>query len=267
MNTIRLEQLNNEKFRENLFNEATAMYRLLGINEDKCEINVLAGDKIAKCTLSRPYGSVRATVHFDNTEYNIKVLSLEEGVYFSWEPDAVIKVEYLRENTRSILDNEPRFIVTNAYIKSLNYIDRYSFNKENQITIRCNFEEYVEVVEMHRLMLCWIAEENMKSISVELNYSLLYNLDIDFSSLFFRYNEKVSEMAKIIQCDKIGSILFGEEHIMFQGPDKDWFYMDETNSENEEDKKIVNLVLEYIFEQLKWHFKNFGIEVNIIWEE
>lgn len=60
-------------------------------------------------------------------------------------------------------------------------------------------------------------------------------------------------------------MLFSEEYVSFHGTDE--IYTCKISSNDKRDKQIFNLVLRYIFDELKRNFEVFGITINIVWKE
>lgn len=265
MDFLELEDLSSEKFKNHILNEVVPTHRLLGTPVDNGDILVIFGNAIVSCTLNITDDAVVSILHIGGINYKMKELSLEEGVYFDCNINTLVEVESLKENTRMITSADPTFKVTNAYLTSLEHIDKLSLNEDGQVIISSEYDKYIEAVESYGIRLSTAQFKGIDSIVVELNHTLLNHLCISFTNGFFKYDDKISEIAKLIQWDRIDKVLFSEEYISFHGADE--IYTCKIGSNNKRDKQIFNLVLRYLFDELKRNFEEFGITVNIVWEE
>lgn len=265
MDFLELEDLSSEKFKNHILNEVVPTHRLLGTPVDNGDILVIFGNTIVSCTLNVTDDAVVSILHIGGINYKMKELSLEEGVYFDCNINTLVEVESLKENTRMIISADPTFKVTNAYLTSLEHIDKLSLNEDGQVIISSEYDKYIEAVESYSIRLSTAQFKGIDNIVVELNHTLLNHLCISFTSGFFKYDDKISEIAKLIQWDRIDKVLFSEEYVSFHGTDE--IYTCKVGSDNTRDKQIFNLVLRYLFDELKRNFEEFGITVNIVWEE
>lgn len=267
MTVITLEELSNENFRKNLLSELNSMHNLLGIDHEKRYVDVEFGDEDVKCGLWRSYdGNVQAEVYLDKLEYNIDELSLEKGVHFVFKPETKIKIKNLKENTREIADNDPKLIAESLEISDLYNIYKHVINKDISLTLRCSYYGYVLATKSARCNIHDIHHIGIKSIYIKLNAALLDKLQVSFTDKFFEYNDRVSKIAKLLQWDKVTSISWSD-CIKIVGTTGDIITKHVIESNDNKDRALLRMVLEYLFDELEQNFEKFGIEAYVVWEE
>lgn len=270
MDTLRLEQINNKELLEKRFEELESIHRFLGISKDEYETDILFGSNIVKCGLEKWLGNtIRTTVYLENKEYILDNLSLEDGLWFRYKEDTVLRIRSLKENTRDACVTDPTFLVNSLEAYTLDDIEKYKFYGDKEVTLRCMYIEYIQA--MRNRKISHFNHERIDKISIKLNYELLSGLQIYFIDKFFKCNETLHKIEKILHIKSVSEIYFFDDNVRINGspvktgPYKNKLYKFE--SRRRKDKKIISLLLEYTFEELKRNFKEFGIEVKIIWEE
>lgn len=250
MDTLRLEQINNKELLEKRFEELESIHRFLGISKDEYETDILFGGNFVKCGLEKWLrNTIRVTLYLENKEYILDNLSLEDELWFRYKEGTVLRVRSLKENTRDACVTDPTFLVNSLEAYTLDDIEKYKFYGDKEVTLRCMYIEYIQAMRNRK-----ISHFNHERIDK-----------------FFKCNETLHKIEKILHIKSVSEIYFFDDNVRINGspvksgPYKNKLYKFE--SRRRKDKKIIRLLLEYTFEELKRNFKEFGIEVKIIWEE
>lgn len=263
---VTLEEISNKNFREHKLIELESLNKLLGVNSKEHYIDVLFGNEVTKCRLARYGDSIQAEICLDKSEYSIDNLSLESGVYFNCDKEVIIRVNSLKENTRTIMSKNPVIIADRLEIFDMYSTHYCKITKETSVTFRCLYNDYVSIVYGGGSRLKDMSNLGITKLSIKLNLILLNQIHIYFTGRFFEYNDKMHEIAKQLHWKKVSDI-YWDDYIKVLGTAKMSSVDYTIKSNNQKDKALVKLILEYLFEELKRNFKEFGIDATIIWGE